>query len=55
MESAISLHDVKKHYLVGEVIVKAVNGITLTIKKGEFIALIGASGSGKSTLMNLIG
>ncbi len=55
MESAISLHNVNKHYLVGEVIVKAVNGITLNIKKGEFIALIGASGSGKSTLMNLIG
>ncbi len=55
MTKLIELKDVKKHYEVGEVIVKAVDGISLHIKKGDFVSVMGPSGSGKSTAMNLIG
>ena len=51
----IELKDVKKVYDLGEVKVHALRGATLSIEKGEYIALIGPSGSGKSTLMNTLG
>jgi putative ABC transport system ATP-binding protein len=51
----IELVDVKKIYDLGEVKVQALRGATLTIEKGEYLALIGPSGSGKSTLMNTLG
>jgi putative ABC transport system ATP-binding protein len=51
----IELHDLRKTYRLGKVLVNALNGLTLTIKDGEMIAIIGASGSGKSTLMNILG
>jgi putative ABC transport system ATP-binding protein len=54
-EIIIRLNEVSKYYHLGETIVKAVNGITLSIKKGEFVAVMGPSGSGKSTSMHLIG
>jgi putative ABC transport system ATP-binding protein len=54
-EVIIHLHDVSKYYHLGDTIVKAVNGITLSIRKGEFVAVMGPSGSGKSTSMHLIG
>lgn len=50
----IHVENLKKTYWNGEVPIRAVRGVDLTIKEGEFIALMGASGSGKSTLMNLL-
>ena len=55
MNPVIKLEDIRKTYHTGEVDVHAVQGISLEILPGEFVAIMGASGSGKSTLMNLIG
>ncbi|VVB91583.1 putative ABC transporter ATP-binding protein [uncultured archaeon] len=55
METIMELQDVWKIYRMGEVEVPALKGISVEIKKGDFVAIIGASGSGKSTMMNLIG
>src|SRR5436309_3048169 len=51
----VRLIDVHKVYRTGEMEVPAVRGVSLEIKRGEFVALMGASGSGKSTLMNILG
>ena len=51
----VRLVDVHKTYRTGEMEVLAVRGVSLEIRRGEFVALMGASGSGKSTLMNLLG
>jgi putative ABC transport system ATP-binding protein len=51
----IELRNLSKIYDLGEVKVKALNGVALDIHEGEFVALIGPSGSGKSTLMNTLG
>jgi putative ABC transport system ATP-binding protein len=51
----VRLTDVHKTYRTGEMEVPAVRGVSLEIKRGEFVALMGASGSGKSTLMNILG
>jgi putative ABC transport system ATP-binding protein len=55
VKTVIKLDDVHKTYQTGEVEVKAVRGVTLEIRQGEFVALMGASGSGKSTMMNTLG
>ena len=55
MQDIVSLETVYKIYQMGDVKVTALNGISMTIKKGEFVAVMGASGSGKSTLMNILG
>lgn len=55
MQPVIDIQDVKKSYQMGEQIVHALRGITLNIKRNEYVALMGPSGSGKSTLMNMLG
>ena len=55
MNAVIQLDEIQKTYHTGEVDVRAVRGVSLSIQPGEFVAIMGASGSGKSTLMNLIG
>jgi len=54
-DAIIILKDVWKIYQMGEVEVPALKRVSVNIKKGDFVAIIGASGSGKSTMMNLVG
>jgi macrolide transport system ATP-binding/permease protein len=51
----LELNDIHKHYTNGDTTVRALDGVSLTIHRGEFVAIMGQSGSGKSTLMNIIG
>ena len=54
-DSMIVTRNIERHYVMGAEVVQALRGIDMTIRKGEFVAIMGPSGSGKSTLMNLIG
>lgn len=51
----IKLENISKHYVMGQETVKALDSVTLTIAKNDYLAFIGSSGSGKSTMMNIIG
>jgi len=51
----IELKDIKKIYVNGEIKTIALNGVTLSIDKGEYVSIVGSSGSGKSTMLNLLG
>jgi putative ABC transport system ATP-binding protein len=53
--SVIELSSISKHYLMGQQLIKAVDGLDLTLDHNEYVVFIGSSGSGKSTLMNIIG
>lgn len=55
MVPVVEMHGITKVYGHGEAEVRAVDGVSLTIDQGEYVAIMGASGSGKSTLMNIIG
>ena len=54
-DNLIKIENISKIYKPGEEVIKALNGVSLHVGKGDYIAIMGASGSGKSTLMNIIG
>lgn len=54
-EAVLQIRQVTKFYELGEITIKALNGVDLTIHRNEYVALMGPSGSGKSTLMNVMG
>lgn len=55
MAAVVQIVDLVKYYLLGSVLVRALDGVSLTVEEGDFVALMGPSGSGKSTLLNLLG
>lgn len=55
MNKLIEFIDVTKEYKIGEVTIKALNGVNFSISEGEFVVILGASGAGKSTILNILG
>jgi putative ABC transport system ATP-binding protein len=54
-DKMIKLENIKKEYILGDVVLEVLHGVNLEIQKGEFVAIMGHSGSGKSTIMNILG
>jgi putative ABC transport system ATP-binding protein len=54
MSTLLEIQDLQRHYRMGESVVRALDGVSMTVEQGEFVGLLGTSGSGKSTLLNLI-
>ena len=55
MNEIIRLENIRREFIVGEEVVKALRGVSFTIEQGEFVTIMGTSGSGKSTLLNILG
>lgn len=55
IKEVVRTEELKKYYPLGTHMVKALNGVNLTVKEGEFVAITGKSGSGKSTLLHMLG
>src|ERR1044071_5734282 len=55
MQPIIELEEIRKNYYMGKQAITVLKGITMNIRKNEYVALMGPSGSGKSTLMNILG
>ena len=54
-DAVIVIRDMKREYVMGEETIRALRGVDITIRKNEYVAIMGPSGSGKSTLMNMLG
>ena len=55
MNEIIRLEQIKREFIVGDEVVRALRGVSFTIEQGEFVTIMGTSGSGKSTLLNILG